>query len=87
MMTIDALDLPVCDLIYLDLEGYELFALRGAADTLERCRPVVAVEINKHLASYGLTEAEIMDFMRDRGHTASVRFEQDQVFLPAERAA
>lgn len=41
---LDDLRLPVCDLIYLDIEDDELLALRGAKDTLKRLHPVIAVE-------------------------------------------
>ena len=41
---IDDLDLAVLDFIKLDVEGYELRALRGAEATLKRCRPVVMFE-------------------------------------------
>jgi FkbM family methyltransferase len=44
MATIDALGLPACRLIKVDVEGYELDVLRGAAETLGRCRPVLYVE-------------------------------------------
>lgn len=44
MTTIDSLQLDDCDLIYLDIEGYEVAALQGALDTIERCRPVIGVE-------------------------------------------
>lgn len=32
------------DLLYLDLEGYELFALRGGIETIKRSRPVIVLE-------------------------------------------
>jgi len=32
------------DLIYLDVQGDELAVLQGAVDTLQRCKPVVAIE-------------------------------------------
>lgn len=43
-MRIDDLKLHTCDLIHLDIEGYELFALKGAVDTINRCKPVIACE-------------------------------------------
>lgn len=55
MITIDSLQLDDCDLIYLDIEGYEVAALRGAAETIERCRPVIGVEdYPKYLERFGL---------------------------------
>ena len=32
--------------IKIDIEGYEWHALRGARDTLARCRPLVLVEVH-----------------------------------------
>jgi len=42
---IDDLNLPVCDLIHLDIEGYEYYALQGAEQTIARCRPVIVIEM------------------------------------------
>lgn len=44
MIRIDDLALPVCDLVWLSVNGYTLEVLRGAADTIARERPVVVVE-------------------------------------------
>lgn len=43
-MMIDDLNLQYCDLICLDLEGYELHALYGAISTIYRCSPVIMLE-------------------------------------------
>lgn len=59
--TIDLLKLPYCDAIFLDVEGYEVEALQGAALTISRHRPVIMVEelprskvqIEAHLDSLG----------------------------------
>jgi FkbM family methyltransferase len=42
---IDYLELSICDLIHLDIEGYEYFALCGAENTIKRCKPVIVVEM------------------------------------------
>lgn len=44
MYRIDDLNLEHCDLIHLDIEGYEEKALRGATATIEKFRPVVITE-------------------------------------------
>lgn len=44
VITIDSLDLPACDLICLDVEGFEPDALRGAEQTIRRFRPVIMFE-------------------------------------------
>ena len=48
VMTIDGLLLPDCDLIYLDVEGYEDLALMGGGATIANYRPVIVCE-NKGL--------------------------------------
>ena len=42
--TIDQLALPVCNIIWLDIEGSETNAILGASETIQRCSPVVVVE-------------------------------------------
>jgi FkbM family methyltransferase len=44
MLKIDDLALDQCDLIMLDVEGYELKALKGAVETIENFGPVVFAE-------------------------------------------
>jgi FkbM family methyltransferase len=53
-MRIDDLALPGCDLIQLDLEGYELFALKGGVDTIKRYKPVIVIEVC-HGQRYGIS--------------------------------
>ncbi len=43
-LKIDDLNLKTCDLIHLDIEGYELFAILGAVETLSRCKPTICIE-------------------------------------------
>lgn len=57
---IDDLRLPVCDMVYLDVEDDELHVLRGTVETIQRCRPVIAAEerakngdIGKYLRQFG----------------------------------
>jgi FkbM family methyltransferase len=87
MVTIDAMDLEQCDAIMLDVEGYELFALRGAVETIARCRPVICVEVNKSLQYVGLTEADVMRFFQDHQYVYVSQRGSDKIFIPRERAA
>lgn len=43
--SIDALELGNCDALFLDIEGYEVAALDGAKETVDRCRPVILAEL------------------------------------------
>ena len=58
---IDDLVLAYCDMIILDVEGYEINILRGAIDTIAKFKPVVIVEdtneeIEELLNKYGYTK-------------------------------
>lgn len=44
MMTIDQLELKKCDMIQLDVEGFEFEVLKGAVKTIKRFSPVIVVE-------------------------------------------
>lgn len=44
VLTIDALGLPQCDFIQLDVEGYEPEALVGGRDTIQAYHPVIMIE-------------------------------------------
>jgi FkbM family methyltransferase len=64
---IDDLCLSNCDLIWLDIEGYEHYALLGALDTIEKFKPTIFTErdnadIENLLTTYGYVK---------RGKTAS----------------
>ncbi|MCH8829501.1 MAG: FkbM family methyltransferase [Planctomycetes bacterium] len=45
--TIDALNLPQCDLIKVDVEGMEEEVLRGAVQTIEKHKPLLYVECDQ----------------------------------------
>lgn len=83
-LRIDDLGLPVCDLIQLDLEGWELYAIRGGVETIARCRPVLALEVNKNLGYLGIEMEFMRDVVRDLGYRFMTRMHSDEVYVPAE---
>jgi FkbM family methyltransferase len=44
MRTLDSFGFPIVDFLKVDVEGQELPFVRGARETLERCRPFVLIE-------------------------------------------
>lgn len=57
------------DVLKLDIEGAELFALRGAASVLSTQRPIVFAEMLRKLAKpFGYHPNEIIELMRGHGY-------------------
>lgn len=69
MTTLDSYDFNDVDFIKIDCEGYELEVLKGAAETLKRCRPCVIVEQKPHklLPNFGIKGAPAVDFLKSMG--------------------
>jgi FkbM family methyltransferase len=68
VITLDGLDLRDVDLLQLDVEGYELHALRGARDTIARCRPIVQVELRNFGERYDGDDAAVRAFLKTFGY-------------------
>jgi FkbM family methyltransferase len=77
---IDDLELEVCDLIHLDIEGYEYNALLGATSTMARCSPVVAFESKNLSENYGHSLNKIKDLMRSHGYAQVDEIYMDTVW-------
>lgn len=61
------------DLIKIDVEGGESLVLRGAVETLKRCRPVVIFEHGLGASElYGATPEALYDLFRDCGLQVSL---------------
>jgi len=56
LVTIDSLGLDDVAIIQLDVEGHELFALKGARHTIERSAPIIMIEDNRHTCEGFLEE-------------------------------
>jgi hypothetical protein len=75
--------LEICDLIHLDIEGYEKKALLGGRKTIERCNPVVVIEFYKPwLNRYGTTIEEINDFLCSLNYSYLCEIQGDRVYVP-----
>lgn len=47
LTTIDSLNLEKLDFMKVDVEGYEILVIKGAMNTIQRCRPVISMEVWK----------------------------------------
>lgn len=83
MITLDSLALDEVDFMKLDCEGYELFALRGAADTIARCKPVIIVEQKPGRAQkFGLPETGAVTFLEGLGYRLAKEMSGDYLMAP-----
>lgn len=63
VIRIDDLKLPALDLLYLDIEGFELPALKGAMQTITKFRPVIAIEDKGLSERYGVKQGEAVEWI------------------------
>lgn len=82
IIRLDDLALNYCDLFYLDVEGWELYALQGARETISRCRPVIACEINNGIEYLGLTGDDVRTHIKMNGYRFHSKHRSDEVFVP-----
>lgn len=80
VLTIDSMDLPACDCIWLDVEGSELAALKGAEQTIERFRPVIAIEDKGLEQAYGLPIGATVQWLEGIGYEQAAQIANDKVF-------
>lgn len=68
LTTVDFFGFQDVDLIKLDCEGYEYYALRGAEETIKRCRPTIIVEQKPGRAEkYGLQRTQAVPYLERLG--------------------
>lgn len=80
VLPIDSFDVPACDCIWLDIEGFELFALKGATRIIERFHPVIACEEKGLGEVYGVGPEDIGHFLQQFGYARVARIGRDNVY-------
>jgi FkbM family methyltransferase len=60
MITIDSLNLQHCHFIKIDVEGMEIEVLKGAKETINRCKPFLYIEDDREDRSQ-----ELYDFIKE----------------------
>lgn len=84
IVTLDSMDLPSCDYLCLDIEGYEPKALHGAARTIAKYKPVIHME-EKGLSEryYGIPKGEAERWLvRKFGYRIAKKVRKDVILVP-----
>jgi len=78
--TLDAFDLPIVDLLKIDVEGYEAAVIAGARETITRCRPIIVVEdVARNNARYGF-DGHVAGLLRSLGMKLRVALGSDTIW-------
>ena len=81
-LKIDDLNLIDCDLIFLDIEGYELHALNGAIETIKRCKPLICVEMCEHLLQRAnSSQSKLLEFFINNKYELKGTVDGDSIFI------
>ena len=78
-LRIDDLNLNSCDFIQLDVEGYQLYVLRGAEETIKRFKPVISVELD-WVERYNFNKNDIVNFLFNMGYRKVDSYTSDLIF-------
>jgi FkbM family methyltransferase len=78
-ITIDSLSITP-DLIHLDIEGYEGFALEGAVQTIKNFKPVIVLETNGSGDAYGWPQEKIDSFLFSLGYDIIEDWGHDKIY-------
>lgn len=75
-IAIDDLNLKRCNLIVLDVEGYEVEALKGAQRTIDLCRPII------HVEELARSKYAIRNHIMALGYSLRREINSDAVYIP-----
>jgi FkbM family methyltransferase len=68
IITIDSLNITDCDLLQLDVEGFEQFAIEGAINTIKDSWPVISLELKGLGTKYGCPDYVSKEFLQNLGY-------------------
>ena len=89
MRSIDGLALPTLRLIKIDVQGFEIFVLKGAARTIRESRPFIFLEIEeRQLQHHDYSYMQLMDHLFALGYMLlriQTEFPVDFIAVPNEQ--
>ena len=72
---LDDMGLPDPGFLKLDIEGFEVFALRGMIEMLKRAKPILFIEINRGaLEANGHGLGDIIEILEECGYHAGITY-------------
>lgn len=80
ILRIDDLGLQECDLIHLDIEGFEGEAILGAEDTIRKFKPTISVELCGHGNQFNWPDTKIIQLLNKFGYKEVAKISQDRIF-------
>lgn len=82
MVRVDDLQIPNIDFLKFDVEGYEIFALQGAEQTIKYQRPTVMVECKQFVPPRNGGIQVVKDYLNSIGYYEVGGVRNDRVFVP-----
>ncbi len=83
MRTLDSFELKDVSYLKIDVEGTELFVLKGAEATIVKCKPVIMVEQKPgHAQKYGLGEKDALPYLESLGYKVAREMSGDFLLVP-----
>lgn len=66
--------------LFLDIEGYELYALKGAIEIIKEMKPLIVCEENATCERYGFKEGDLAKWLSDYGYKLGRKYKKDLIF-------
>ncbi len=84
IVSIDSLNLDDVDLIKIDTQGSEFPILKGATETIKKCKPWLCFELGtKHtVESNGYTDADMFKYLNKLGYMIVLKSRTDCIMKP-----
>ena len=81
--TLDSFDLNYIDYIKIDAEGYEIEALIGAKNLIEKCKPFIQVEAKKKvMVKQNISMNDIEDFFESINYEQVLSVKSELLYAP-----
>jgi FkbM family methyltransferase len=83
--SIDSFNLPACDFIKIDCEGYEPYIINGAQETINKFRPVILMEDKSLSADYGVDGNAAVELLKKWGYQILKQYSKDCIMAYGQK--